>query len=173
MKQFIVHILSFLVFSLVLVSCASRKPPEPVIIENTKTITEVVKDTIYKIEADSSFYNAYVDCVNGKPVLMTNETQSLFQEKVKTEKLPKSKAGKYLEVPKVNLQNGVLTVNCETRAQELFKQWREKYISENTKEILPPVYIEKPFKWYQKALMWIGALSLVLYAIGGILLIKK
>lgn len=173
MKQFLVHILSFILFSLVVVSCASRKPPEPVIIENTKTITEVVKDTIYKIEPDSSFYNAYVECVNGKPVLISNEDQGYFQEKVKTEKLLKPTAGKYLNIPKVNLQNGILTVNCETRAQEIFKQWKEKYISENKKEILPPVYIEKPLTWYQKSLMWIGAISLVLCAIGAVLIIKK
>ncbi|GAA4156632.1 hypothetical protein GCM10022217_15830 [Chryseobacterium ginsenosidimutans] len=172
MKNNVVIICVFFI-ALALVSCISRKPSEPMVIENTKTITEVVKDTIYKIEADSSFYNAYVECVNGKPVLVSNEDRGYFQTNNKQEKLPKNKPGKYLGIPKVNLQNGLLTVNCETRAQELFKQWREKYITEKTKEISPPVYIEKPFKWYQKTLMWIGAISLVLIAIGIVLKIKK
>lgn len=152
----------FLLIALALVSCISRKPSQPVVIENTKTITEVVKDTIYKIEADSSFYNAYVDCVNGIPVLITNETH----------KLSKPKAGKYLNVPKVNLQNGLLTVNCEAKAQELFKQWREKYISEKSKESTT-VYVEKPLKWYQLILMWVGGICLILCAIGIVLKIKK
>lgn len=156
-----------------LVSCSVRKPaPEPVIIENTKTITQVVKDTIYKVEADSSFYNAYVECVNGKPVLLSNEDQSYFQTQVKQEKLPKSRPGKYLDIPKVNLQNGLLTVNCEKRAQELFKQWQEKYVQENKKETIIQ-YVEKPLKWYHKALMWFGGISLVLCAIGLVLFIKK
>lgn len=159
MKNISVIICSFLI-ALALVSCISRKPSQPVVIENTKTITEVVKDTIYKIEADSSFYNAYVDCVNGIPVLITNQ-------KPGTKTLLKPKAGKYLEVPKVNLQNGLLTVNCEAKAQELFKQWREKYIAENTKET---VYVEKPLNWFQKTLMWTGVLWLCLIAIN---LIKK
>lgn len=154
----------FLLIALALVSCFSRKPSQSVVIENTKTITEVVKDTIYKIEADSSFYNAYVDCVNGIPVLITNEMPSLG-----TKTLLKPKSGKYLEVPKVNLQNGLLTVNCEAKAQELFKQWREKYINENSKETAT-VYVEKPLKWFQKLLMWTGVLWLCLI---GINIIKK
>lgn len=147
----------FLLIALALVSCFSRKPSQPVVIENTKTITEVVKDTIYKIEADSSFYNAYVDCVNGKPVLITNEMHGSGKAK-----LIKPKAGKYLDVPKVNLQNGLLTVDCNAKAQEIFKQWREKYIAEHTKET---VYVEKPLKWFQKLLMSIGVLWLGLIAI--------
>lgn len=157
-------ILCFFLMSLALVSCFSRKPSQPVVIENTKTITEVVKDTIYKIEADSSFYNAYVDCVNGIPVLITNEMHGSGNAK-----LIKPKAGKYLEVPKVNLQNGLLSVNCEAKAQELFKQWREKYINEKSKESTT-VYVEKPLKWFQKLLMWTGVLWLCLIAIN---IIKK
>ena len=160
-------IICFLLMSLALVSCISRKPSQPVVIENTKTITEVVKDTIYKIEADSSFYNAYVDCVNGIPVLSTNKTPSLG-----TKTLLKPKPGKYLEVPKVNLQNGLLTVSCEAEAQELFKQWREKYISENSKESTT-VYVEKPLKWFQEVLMYIGILFLGFCAIAIILKIKN
>lgn len=153
--------------SLALVSCFSRKPSQPVVIENTKTITEVVKDTIYKIEADSSFYNAYVDCVNGIPVLITNEMHALGKAKI-----IKPKAGKYLEVPKVNLQNGLLTVNCEAKAQQLFKQWREKYINEKSKESTT-VYVEKPFKWYHKLFMTIGIIWMGLAAIGLIVKFTK
>lgn len=145
----------FFFIALALVSCTIRKPSQPMIIEKTKTITEVIKDTIYKIEADSSYYNAYVDCVNGKPILITNELHGLG-----TKTFLKPKPGKYLSIPKVNLQNGLLTVNCEAKAQELYKQWREKYISENSKETL---YVEKPLNWFQKTLMWIGGISLLLF----------
>ncbi|AZI55683.1 hypothetical protein EIB75_10655 [Epilithonimonas vandammei] len=86
MKSTILALISVLIFSsLVLVSCVSRKPPEPVTIEKTRTVKEIVKDTIYQVEADSSFYYAYVECINGKPVLREPTPQKTYQ-KVKPEK---------------------------------------------------------------------------------------
>lgn len=148
-----------LIFSLAMVSCLSRKPSPPVTIEKTKTVKEIVKDTVYEVSADSSFYYAYVECVNGKPVL---------KEPTKYKDLPKNKAGKALHVPTAKINGNVLTVGCYQEAQRLFKQWRETYISENEKKEVP-VYVEKPFKWYHKVLMWIGGIFLVLSAIGLVL----
>ena len=149
--------------SLALVSCAGRKPLPPVTIEKTKTITEVVKDTIYKVEADSSYYYAYVECVNGKPVI---KEPVLNQD----QKLPENRSGKNLQTPKVSLTGNILSVQCYQQAQELFKQWRETYIQEQEKKTVP-VYVEKPFKWYHKTSMWIGGIFLFLSIIGIILLI--
>lgn len=172
MKNFIVIISVFLICSLALVSCSGRKPLPPVMIEKTKTITKVVKDTIYKIEADSSFYNAYVECVNGKPLLITKENQGPFYDHVRQEKLPKSKPGKYLDIPKVKLKNGLLTVNCEKQAQDLFKQWRETYIQSQEKQTVIQ-YVEKPFKWYHKTLMWLGGIFMSLSIVALVLKFKS
>ena len=165
MKSTILALISVLIFSsLVLVSCLRRKPAEPVTIEKTRTVKEVVKDTIYQLEADSSFYYAFVECVNGKPIIKEPAT-TLYKN------LPKSKTGKVLRQPKVILTGNVLSVQCYKQAQEIFKQWRETYIQEHEKNTLTE-YVEKPFKWYHKTLMWIGGIFLLLSAIGIILKLK-
>lgn len=164
MKPFLSFIL--FCFSLVfVVSCKSRKPPEPVTIETTKTITQIVKDTVYKVEADSAFYYAWIDCQNGKPILR-NEQSAISNRQSALANSKKS--NKALQPPKVKLNGNRLEVECYQKAQELFKTWRETYIKENrtTKQ---PVYIEKPFRWYHKALMWTGGISLLLVALGAII----
>lgn len=164
-------------FSLVsVVSCRSRKPPEPVTIETTKTITEVVKDTVFKVEADSSYYQAWIECVNGKPQIISNAKQAAeYQRKHPESKAapPISKSGKNLSAPNIKLdQNGKLTADCHQEALNLFKSWKEKYISENQKTTVP-VYIEKPFRWYHKALMWLGSIGLIILGFGLVLKFRK
>jgi hypothetical protein len=154
------YTLSFIsvVFFLLLatVSCQTRKPLEPVIVEHTTEITKVVKDTIFKVEADSSFFKAYIECINGKPVIIKD---SIID-----------RPGKNVEVPRVVLKDNFLNVDCKQKALELFKTWRETYIKEQKPVIVDkPVYVEKPFKWYHKTLMWAGGIFLLLSALGIVL----
>lgn len=136
-----------------LVSCGSRKPqamPEPIVLTETKEVKEIVRDTIFKIEKDSAFYKAYIDCKDGVPKLVN----------------PQSKGGKNLQPPQVDLdKNGNLTIKAETIAQELFKQWKEKYIKETKPKVVyvdKIEYRDKPFEWYHTALMWLGGISLLI-----------
>lgn len=142
------------------VSCASKKPAEPVMVTKTKTIKEIVKDTVYRVEADSSFYKAYINCVNGQPVVgETIQKQS----------------GKYLQPPKVQINSaGLLKIDCTSEAQKLFKSWKQTYIQEQEPVIVKvpeEVYVEKPYPWYVKLQIWCGRvllliiLSIVIYQI--------
>lgn len=132
--------------SLVVFSCASKKTPEPVILEKTKEITKTVRDTTYIIEADSSFYTAYIDCVNGKPVIREN-----------SETKAKSKPGQALQVPKPKIEGNVLTVDCYANEHELKKQWEETYIKEHEQTpIEKPVEVEKPLTFWLKTQIWFG-----------------
>ena len=159
MKPFFLFIL--ICFSLVLaVSCASKKPSDPVIVESTRTIREVVKDTIFKVESDSSFYKAYVECRNGKPVIVKD---SIIE-----------KSGKTVLVPKVILKNNYLKVDCNKKAQQLFAGWKETYIQEQKPLIVEkPVYKEKPFRWCHKALMWLGGIFLFIVGLAIFLKLTK
>lgn len=128
-----------------LVSCGSRKPqamPEPIVLTEIKEVKEIVRDTIFKIEKDSAFYKAYIDCKDGVPKLVN----------------PQSKGGKNLQPPQVDLdKNGNLTIQVQTLAQELFKQWKEKHIKETKPKVVyvdKIEYRDKPFEWYHTALMW-------------------
>lgn len=107
MKQlkFIVLLLSFMV----LASCTSTKPA---MIENktqTISIKETVHDTIFKIEKDSSFYHALLDCQNGKVVI---------------KQVVQAESGRNLNSPKVRLDNNQLKIDCEARARELLAHYK-------------------------------------------------
>lgn len=162
LKKFSVIFSFFLLGCLLLTSCKSKLP------EETKTTyvksVETVKDTVFVIEKDSSFYQAYIDCANGKPVLV--ESFEDYQNKYpNSAEVPQRKAGKDLKIPKVKLSNnGLLTVNCEKEAQRLFASWKEKYTAEIT-EMQKPIYIEKELTTWQKIQLYTGKITLGLLGI--------
>ena len=120
---------------------------------------EKVKDTVFVVEKDSSMYQAYIDCVNGKPVLRQS-FEDYQNQHPKTAIVPLQKEGKYLKIPKVKLyNNGLLTVNCEKEAQRLFATWKEKYTAEIT-ETQKPIYIDKELTTWQNIQLYTGKITL-------------
>jgi len=125
-------------------SCKTRQ----VVLTNkvTETLTETVHDTTFVIEPDSSYYWAWIECKDGKPVLSN----------------PTSQPGKNLNAPKVNLDdNGRLSVECEARAQELFAQWKSTHKA-TVIETEVPIYIEKPLTQWQVLYIKLGKIFGVL-----------
>ena len=166
-RNFFFILLIFISLGMV-VSCVSRKPQEPVIITKTKETIKTVRDTIYKVDADSSFYAAFIDCVNGKPILReTTETKAA------------SKPGKFLKVPKTTLVGNKLNCDCESQALELHKQWEETHTKEHEQTpiyIPTPVEVEKPLTFWQKTQIWFGRIFmgiLSLFLIIGVLRWKR
>ena len=156
LKIFSVIFSFFLLGCLLLTSCKSKLP------EETKTTyvktIEKVKDTVFVVEKDSSMYQAYIDCINGKPVLV--ESSPEYQPHRITATEPKLKEGKDLKIPKVKLsKNGLLTVNCEKEAQRLFATWKEKYTAEIT-ETQKPIYIDKELTTWQNIQLYTGKITL-------------
>ncbi len=151
-----------------MVSCGGRKPLEPERITETKTIREVKRDTVIQVKADSTFYQAFIECVNGKAVLREPKNNKDQNPKTQTE----SKIG--LQKPIVTLdENGNLNVECRKEVEEV-KAQLTNYYQELLREHQKPVYIEKPFKWYDVALMWLGGIFLICLAtLAAILIIKK
>lgn len=147
MKTFLISVLLFFIgFA---VSCGGRKSAEPVIVERTKTITEKVHDTIFNVEKDSAFYQSYIECVNGKPVIVRDSIIT--------------KEGKNLSTT-VILKDNKLSVDCNQKALELFKQWKSQYVSETVPQIVyvdKPVEVEKPLTWFQKVQIWAGRIFLL------------
>lgn len=165
MKNNIIRLLLFAAAFVVSISgCRSvRQPVTTNAIETTKTITIIDRDTVFEVKADSSFYRAWIDCVNGKPVITKVDT--LY-----------STSGKYLEKPNVKLNGNQLQVDCKAKAQELFAQWKEKYIKEQQKEVitLPPIEVEKQLNWWQITQIWAGRILFLLLAVLlGFALFKK
>lgn len=167
MKRLLIpFLLFFFLFGGLLLSCKSNAP----LTENKEkiiTIKEIVKDTVLIVEKDSSYYEAYIDCINGKPVIRE-------PQKPKDKDTAQSKKGKHLAVPDVKIEDNILKVNCYQEAQKLFITWKEQYIKEFEKEtkIPPPVTVEKDFSWWELTQLWIGKIvlfisgfSLIIWAI--------
>lgn len=140
---------------------ASSLPPPSTKEITTKEVIVTIRDTVFKTEKDSSFYKAYIECVNGKPVL----------------KNPKSKPGKNLPAPNVDLDGNELNVNCKKEAESLFYEWKEKYIKENqSKEIRIPYAVPAEFTQFQIVQLWLGRIFLfliLLLIVAAILRYKK
>lgn len=164
MKSFIL----ILCAASLLTSCKPRSlPSEKEVVTITKTITEVKRDTIVKVESDSSFYEAFIECQNGKPILLH---RSNFGNENDSYKIT---AGKNLQPPTVNLSDaGKLKISCQYLANQLKVTLKEKQILESKlseKTITPPLeYIEKQLSWWQKLWLTLGKIlsaALLIYLI--------
>lgn len=163
-KTTLVTGLLFITFYFFPLSCSSRKMNtlDAESVTNTKVVKEIIKDTIIKIEADNSYYKAWIECRDGKPIILNNNP--------KTKETSQSKNGKYIKAPQVKLEGNVLEIDCEAKARELFHKWKENHTQE---VITKNIYIEKPLKFWQKGFIWIGGLYLLLTAIVIVLKVKN
>lgn len=146
-----------MVILLLLPGCSGVKkrlsdlPPPKVVkdsIVTSKTVTVTVKDTVLVSVPDSLYYEAYVECINNKPVLRD----------------PDQKNTKGVNSD-ISLKDGKLSILITTEAQKLFMKWKEKFIQENkdhTKiiEVPYPVVenVEVPAKlsFFQKLWLELG-----------------
>ena len=134
-----------------LASCSSPKPAVAQSKTHTITVTETVHDTIFKIEKDSSSYQALLACQNGK-VVVANVTQT--------------EPGRSLKSPRVRVENNKLYVDCELKKQELYAFWKSKQLKEvEIKTIRITKYINQLTFW-QKLQIWLGR---IFYCGGGVL----
>ncbi len=144
-KQIIVLLLS-------LVLIASCKSSRSAILEsNTQTITvkETVHDTVFKIEKDSSSYQALLECQNGKVVI-----KDVIQ----------AKPGRTLKSPKVRLDNNLLKIDCQAQAQQLLAQYKNTLKTTNT-VIKIPVEVNKLTWWQQTQITLFRILAVILLLI--------
>jgi hypothetical protein len=161
-KNLLSFLLLFVLLATTLCACKSAGVVPPTIIETTQTTTkEVIRDTVFQVEKDSSYYKAYVECVNGKAVL-------------KTDKKTTSTPGKNLEPPKVSLEDNVLVVDCVYAANKLFAEWKDVYIREH-RQIIKEIHYPVPqeLSWWQKTQIILGRIFLTLLAILIILIVIK
>lgn len=148
---------------LVLFSCKTKQniqPTKEIVNTIEKVVTKTKRDTTFVIKADSSYYNAWVECVNNKPVLRNPIAQS---------------GDGQLKKPSVNLsKDGQLSVECQTENLELKARINELVTEiNNTSSVTEyiPVEVAKPLTFIQKLLINLGLvfalilLSLIVYGI--------
>ena len=137
-------------------SCGSKK----VIIEKQITndsLVETAKDTIIKVEKDSSSYDAELGVDDkGKVIIkQVNNTTS----------------GRKLKAPKVSIIDNKLSIDCEAQAEEKFLSWKETFIK-SYKETNKPI-ITNSLTWWQQTQIYIARTALALLALWILLLIFK
>lgn len=158
LKNLLSFLFLFCLLVTTLVSCKSTGvvPPTTTETTNTTTKTEVVRDTTFEIPKDSSYYRAYLECVNGKIAL-------------KEKTLPLSIKGNYLKPPKVNIKDNILTVDCEAEAQKLFAQWKDVYIKEHQQIIQKiPYPVPAQFSWWEQTQIILGRIFIALVILLGL-----
>jgi hypothetical protein len=128
---------------LLMASCKSKKAS--IQKEITKdTIIETVHDTLFSVEKDSSFYNALLECQNGKVVI---------------KEVTNTGSGRKLKTPKVVVQDNRLKVDCFAEAETLFAFWKSQYIK-NYKGVEIPV-VTNELTWFQKTQIYIGRIAML------------
>lgn len=127
------------------VGCKCKKNTQQVL--ETRTETIIQKDTVFRIQADTSQYIGNLTVKDAK----------IYLEEVK------HTTGKEtpLQKPRVQLQNNQLLVDCYLDEQKLYAKWKEKH-STNQKTIIKEVAVAKPLAFWQKLLMYTGGVSLII-----------
>ena len=121
-------------FSLVvLASCGSTKPAAFENKTQTITIKETVHDTIFKIEKDSSFYQALLECQDGKVVI---------------KQVVQAEPGRTLKSPTGRLDNNQLKIDCEARAQELLAHYKNTH--QTSDEVIRVPFEVNKLTWWQE-----------------------
>ncbi len=139
---------------LIIGSCGTkRKALEPTTISETKEIRIVERDTVVLTKTDSVQTIVQIDCTDKANPKIKTISQT---------------PGRNLKLPKLALNGNQLTIDCKAEAEKIALKLYDNYVKEHKKEVILKE-VEKPFKWYQKALMWVGSFTLVFITIGALL----
>ncbi len=137
--------------TLTAVSCCPKLYPHKT--ENTEhivTVTETVRDTVIQVQPDSSIVQALIKCDStGRARL--EEIQTLKQSARVQQTLV--------------LQDNRLTAKAIVDSMGIYLTYKERYKEEQKVRTIETV-IEKEInvlKWWQKALMWIGVVSTLIF----------
>ena len=154
MQKYILKLLYSFLFLFVLVGtlvgCKTTNalPPTKTEISKTITVKEIVRDTVFTVQKDSSYFKAWLECKNGQVLLKPNN---------------KITRGKYLQPPKIIIKDNVLEVDCKAEAQKLFAQWKDVYKTENNQTIITnTIEVERQLTFLQTAQIWLGRILLLL-----------
>lgn len=126
--------------------CPKLYPHKTENTEHLVTVTETIKDTIIQVQPDSSIVQALIRCDStGRARLEEIRT---LKESVRVQQT-------------LALKDNKLTAKAVVDSMGIFLTYKERYREEQKFQVVETV-IEKEvniLKWWQKALMWIGAFS--------------
>jgi hypothetical protein len=133
-------------------SCGCHK--EVVNNETVRIEKETIHDTVIVVKADSSHLYGQLNCDSLGNIELTNTH---------------AESGTMLNAPKVRIVDNKIYVDCESKAQELFLQWKEKYISGiSTRTKL--IQVPQDFSTWQLIQIWLGRIFIILLIVAAVAL---
>ncbi|KGO88384.1 hypothetical protein Q765_00240 [Flavobacterium rivuli WB 3.3-2 = DSM 21788] len=146
---FFLAMLFIMAAPLLLSGCRTALPPEK---ESTViTVKETLHDTTFIDVPDSSAVKALIECQNGKPVL---------------KQIINATPGRKLRAPTLTLKNDTIGCDCRSDSLKLYAFWKSKQVTTNTEKQIP-VLVDKPLKWWQKTLIGMGFILLIMLLVFG------
>ena len=131
--------------------CPKLYPHEAEKLEHTVTITETIRDTIIQVQPDSSIVQALIMC---------DSTGRARLEEIRTLK----ESARVQQT--LALKDNKLTAKAVVDSMGIYLTYKERYREEQKAQVVETV-IEKEvnvLKWWQKALMAIGSVAMILFA---------
>ena len=137
-----------LLCELIVASCCPKLYPHKTEnTEHTVTVTETIRDTVIQVQTDSSIVQALIKCDStGRARL---EEIRILKESARIQQT-------------LSLKDNKLTAKAVVDSMGIYLTYKERYREEQKAKVVETV-IEKEvnvLKWWQKALMWMGALVL-------------
>ncbi len=130
--------------------CPRLYPHKTESTEHNVTITETIKDTVIQVQPDSSIVQALIRC---------DSTGRARLEEICTLK----ESARVRQT--LALKDNRLTAKAVVDSMEIYLTYKERYREEQKVKVVETV-IEKEvnvLKWWQKALMWMGAVSTLIF----------
>ena len=138
--------------TLVALSCCPKLYPNKMeSTEHTVTVTETIRDTIIQVQPDSSIVQALIKC---------DSTGRARLDEIRTLK----ESARVQQT--LALKDNRLTAKAVVDSMGIFLTYKERYREDQKVQVVETV-IEKEvnvLKWWQKALMSIGSMTMILFA---------
>lgn len=157
--------LVFILSLIFLISCGNQKRlmnERSSVSKTSETlITETIRDTTLAIQAETS------------SLVLEIRVDSLGTVHIEEDS---SYSSEHMNKPAAKIIDNKLHIDCESRARELFLQWKEKHsVTKDieVRETVIEVPVERELTFMQELMIWLGRIfSLVLMALIVVIIIK-
>lgn len=128
--------------------CPKLYPYKTESLEHTVTITETIRDTVIQVQPDSSIIQALIRCDSAGQARL--EEIRTLKESARLQQT-------------LSLKNNRLTTKAVVDSMGIYLTYKERHKEEQQVRTIETV-VEKEvnvLKWWQKALIWMGMLSII------------
>lgn len=144
----------------ILNSCQTiRYAPVEKAVETKTEVVEIVRDTTIYLPADRAMVKALLECDSAGQILI-RQVETL--------------QGKLNAKADIRMVEHTIIADCVCDSMNIYLQLKDRYQTNTTNTTETKVlWKEKELKWWQKMLLWMGGISLIVITMGLVLTLKK